>query len=161
MIIPFEQIPEESKIWVFPSSRKFYPQEISTIEERIMSFLNQWNNKDNAIKCSYKLVYNRFIIITADDTENSLFLEAHDSLIAFIQELESTFEVVLLDRINVCYKQGDFVQYKDLIAFKQLIKDQSVSKNTIVFNNMINTKEELEFDWEINIMDSWLGRFIK
>ena len=76
-------------------------------------------------------------------------------------ELEKDLDVVLFDKINVCYKQGEFVQYKDLKEFKKMMKNKGVSKKTIVFDNMITTKAELENDWEINIMDSWLGRFLQ
>ncbi len=90
-----------------------------------------------------------------------MHLEAHNLLITFIQELEKTYKVILLDKINVCYKQGEFVQYKDFKDFKKLLKANGVSKKTIVFNNMITTKEELKYNWEIPIMDSWLGRLLK
>ena len=42
-----------------------------------------------------------------------------------------------------------------------MIKNKGVSPKTTVFDNMITTKEELKNDWEINIMDSWLGRSLK
>ena len=161
MIVHFNELPDESKLWIFPSSRKFYPQEIAQIKERIEEFLSEWDDEGVLIKCSYKLAYNHFIIISVDDTAQSLSLQAHDLLITFIQELEKVYKIVLLDRINVCYKQGEFVQYKDLIDFKKMIKAKGVPQKTIVFNNMITLKEELEYNWEINIMDSWLGRFLK
>lgn len=161
MIVDGNQIPKWCKLWVFPSSRKFYPQEISELKESVEEFLNKWNNNGQSLSCAYKLVYDRFIIITVDDSEIILSLKAHDELAAFIQELEKRFEVILLDKINVCYKQGDFVQYKDLIEFKKMMKSKGVSQKTVVFNNMITTKEELESGWEINIMDSWLGHFMK
>jgi hypothetical protein len=107
------------------------------------------------------LKYDRFIIISVDDTDLNLSLQTHDALSLFIQELEKKFEITLLDKINVCYKQGEFVQYKDIVEFKKMMKDKGVSSKTIVFDNMITTKEELESNWEINIMDSWLGRFLK
>lgn len=160
MVTAFELIPEEAKIWVFPSSRKFYPQEIETISTTIEEFLNQWQNKNLAITCSFVIKYDRFIIITANDIFEALSLEAHDALTALILKIEHQYDVVLMDKINVCYKQGEFVQYKDLIAFKKLIKAKAVSEKTIVFNNLITVKEELEYNWEINIKDSWLGRFI-
>ena len=56
---------------------------------------------------------------------------------------------------------GNVELEEDLKDFKRLIKDKGVSKKTTVFNNMITTKSELAYDWEINIMDSWLGRFVK
>jgi len=161
MIVDFNQIPNEGKLWIFPSSRKFYPQEIAVVKERIEDFLNDWDDNEIAINCSYLLKYDRFIIIAVDDTTHNLSLQAHDLLITFIQELEKVFNIVLMDKINVCYKQGEFVQYKDLIDFKKMMKSKGVSQKTIVFNNMITLKEELDYNWEINIMDSWLGRFLK
>ena len=161
MIVGFSTIPEEAKIWVFPSNRKFYPQEIEELKTSIETFLNSWKDNRIEVECSYLIKYDRFIIVTANDTENGLSLEGHDALISFFIELEKKYEIVLLDKINVCYKQGEFVQYKDLIEFKKLIKSKAVSESTTVFNNMITVKEELRYNWEINIMESWLGRLVK
>lgn len=161
MIVGFSIIPEEAKIWVFPSNRKFYPQEIDAIKLRIETFLTNWKDNRNEVECSYLIKYDRFILISANDVDYGLSLEAHDALISFIIELEKEYDIVLLDKINVCYKQGEFVQYKDIIEFKKMIKSKGVSETTIVFNNMITVKEELRYNWEINIMESWLGRLVK
>lgn len=161
MIVDYNKIPNWGKLWIFPSSRKFYPQEIAELKASIENFLNNWENEKIPLNCSYSLKYDRFIIISVDDSNTSLSLKAHDDLTAFILGLETKYNIVLLDKINVCYKQGEFVQYKDLKEFKTLIKNKGVSKKTIVFDNMITTKEELDKDWEINIMDSWLNRFFK
>jgi len=161
MIVAINEIPDWCKIWVFPSSRKFYEQEIPDLKESIETFLNNWTNEGQSLNCAYELRYDRFIIISVDDSEISLSLEAHDALSTFIQVLEKKLAVILLDKINVCYKQGEFVQYKDIIEFKKMMKNKGVSPKTTVFDNMITTKEELKNDWEINIMDSWLGRLLK
>lgn len=161
MTVGFSTIPEEAKIWVFPSNRKFYPQEIEEISKGVETFLNNWKSDRNDVECSFLIKHDRFIIITANDTEYNLSLEAQDALTSFIIELEKKYEVVLLDKINVCYKQGEFVQYKDIVEFKKMIKSKGVSDKTTVFNNMITVKEELRYNWEINIMESWLGRLVK
>jgi len=160
-MVEFAEVSEEAKLWVFPSSRKFYPQEIADLKESLENFLVDWGKSQEILKTSYDLRYNRFILIVVDPVESSLSLATHDALISFIQQLESTYDVILLDKINVCYKQGEFVQYKDLVAFKKLIKSRAVSSKTIVFDNMIQIKKDLENDWKINIIDSWLGRFFK
>lgn len=161
MTVGFSTIPEEAKIWIFPSNRKFYPQEIEEISKSVETFLNNWKSDRDPIECSFLIKHDRFIIITANDTEYNLSLEAQDTLTSFIIELEKKYEVVLLDKINVCYKQGEFVQYKDIVEFKKMIKNKGVSDKTTVFNNMITVKEELRYNWEINIMESWLGRLVK
>ncbi len=158
MIVPFNEIPKEAKVWIFPSSRKLYKQEFPEVKKSIENFLQGWGSSN--FNAAYEIKYDRFIVIAADDTKKSLAIDIHDDLTSFIQELEQKYTIILLDRINVCYKQGEFVQYKDLKEFKKMIKAKGVSQKTIVFNNMITTVDEYEYDWEINIMDSWLGRFL-
>lgn len=157
MTVSFSELADSSKIWIFPSSRKFYDNEMPEILTKIESFLKDWTE----LKCGFELKYDRFIIIGVDTSKENLTLKQHDDLTIFIQKLEAEYEVTLLDRINVCYKQGQFVQYKDLIDFKKMLKAGSVSKKTLVFDNMITEKQYLEYDWEIPITESWLNRFIK
>jgi hypothetical protein len=41
-----------------------------------------------------------------------------------------------------------------------MAKDKSVSKNTIVFNNLVNTKAEYLENWEVPATESWHNRFL-
>ena len=84
-----------------------------------------------------------------------------DASVKFIQELEILYSVNLMDKMNVSYKQGDYVAYKTLTDFKKMAKDKAVSKKTIVFNNLVDTKGDYEKFWEIPASESWHSRFIK
>ena len=82
-----------------------------------------------------------------------------DASVHFIKQLETTYKVDLLDKLNVSYKQGDYVAYKTLKDFKKMAKDKAVSKNTIVFNHLVQTKAEYLDHWEVPAIDSWHARF--
>lgn len=161
MLVDFNSLPDNSKIWIYQSNRKFYPQELDTIKNKIETFLNQWTNNNESIQASYQIKYDRFILFAVDATNISLSVNAIDQSVSFIIELQGIYSVELLDKLNVSFKQGEHVQYKDLKTFQKLVKSKSVSPKTIVFNNLINTKEELENNWEIPITESWHNRFIK
>lgn len=161
MLVDFDKLPDTSKIWIYQSNRKFYPQEIEEINQKIETFLSTWTQNDEHILSSYQIKYNRFIIIAVDASNISLSIESIDAAVGFIIKLQNEYEIELLDKLNVCFKQGEFVQYKELKAFQKLIKSKSISAKTIVFNNLINTKEELVDAWEIPITESWHNRFIK
>ena len=36
-----------------------------------------------------------------------------------LAQMQEKFDVMLLDKMNVCFKQGEFVQYKELKDFKK------------------------------------------
>lgn len=161
MYVNFETLTDDAKIWIYQSSRKFYPEEITKIEEQIINFLKSWNDSENELIASYQIKYNRFIIIGVNQTTNSISVDAIDASVMLILDLQTQFDVLLLDKLNVCFKQGEYVQYKDLKEFQKLLKKKAVSSKTIVFNNLINTKQELNDNWEIPITESWHNRFLK
>ena len=161
MFVDFEEIPEDAKVWVYPSSRKFYPNEIEVIEEKIKKFIESWKSDDTSFKASYKFLNNRFIILTADDIATELSNADIDTSVSFILSLQETYGVSLLDRMNVCFKQGEHVQYKDLKDFKKLLKNKALTGKSVIFDNLVNTKQDFDSFWEITIEESWYNRFLK
>jgi hypothetical protein len=160
MLVPFTSLSEAAKVWVYPASRKFYKNEVAEVEEKINTFVSQWKEDDVNFKASYQFLYDRFVIIAVEDSEVQLTHQDLDQVVAFILQLQSEYELELLDRMNVCFKQGEFVQYKDIKEFKKLLKNKSVSNKTIVFDNLIQTKEEFKHFWEVPITESWYNRFL-
>ena len=161
MLVEYSVISEDAKVWIYPSSRKFYANEIDEIQEKIASFLNNWKSESDAFQSSYQLLYNRFIILFADDSESKLTLKDIDDSVAFILQLQQEYNVELLDKMNVCFKQGEFVQYKELKDFKTLLKNRAITGKTIVFDNLVSNKIDFEEVWEIPIEESWYNRFLK
>ena len=161
MFVDFEEIPEDAKVWVYPASRKFYPNEIEALEEKIKTFVTNWKSNDERFKASYKFLYNRFIILTADDRITELSNADIDASVSFILKLQETYEVALLDRMNVCFKQGEHVQYKELKDFKKLLKNKALTGKSVIFDNLVNTKQDFDNFWEIAIEESWYNRFLK
>ena len=106
-------------------------------------------------------IFNRFIVFFADDSTTPLEIADIDASVQFILQLQQEHKVDLLDKMNVCFKQGEYVQYKDLKDFKKLLKNKAVTGKSIVFDNLITTKEEFDAYWEGPISDSWYGRFVK
>lgn len=159
MFVNQDTLPEDARVWVYPSSRKFYPQEIEGLNTKLIDFISNWKIEDESFKASFQILYDRFIVFFADEN-TQLINEDIDAQASFVLQLQQDYEIELLDRMNACFKQGAFIQYKDLKEFKKLVKSKSVNDKTIVFNNLIETKDELENNWEVTITDSWYNRFL-
>ena len=160
MFVDYTEISEDAKVWIYPSNRKFYPAEILEIEQKIKTFVENWKKEDENFKVSYQFLYNRFIVLIADDENVTVTNSDIDASVSFILELQETYKVELLDKMNVCFKQGEFVQYKELKDFKKLVKNRAVTAKTIIFDNLITNNHDFKNFWEIPIEDSWYNRFL-
>lgn len=159
MIVDFDVISEESRIWIYQSNRTLSIIEVNEIESKIKNFLISWTAHGSDLQASFIIKYSRFIVISLNESFNLATGCSIDSSVRFIQELEAEYDVSLLDKINVSYRHGEFIAYKPLIEFKKMIKNRSISKKTIVFNNLINSKSEFLNNWEVPIEESWHNRF--
>ncbi|MCI2229269.1 ABC transporter ATPase [Polaribacter sp. MSW13] len=160
MFVDYSLIPDDAKVWIYPSSRKFYPNEVGEVEQKVKTFVENWKSNDEAFKASFQFLYNRFIILYADDITTPLKNTDIDTSVSFILNLQQEYNVELLDKMNVCFKQGEFVQYKELKDFKKLLKNKAVTAKTIIFDNLITTKHDFDNFWEVAIEDSWYSRFL-
>ena len=159
MYIPFENIPDDGRIWIYQSNRKFSDEEILSIEKKCLDFVENWSAHGTPLEASFITKYNRFIVFVVNQEVQAATGCSIDSSVRFIQDLEKEYSVELLDKMNVTYKTGEFIAFKTLLEFKQLAKSKSVSENTIVFNNLVNTIEEWQDYWEIPANESWHSRF--
>jgi hypothetical protein len=154
MIIDYKKLPETSKIYIYPASRKLYPKEVPIVTEKVGMFLDNILPND----LFFEIKYDRFLIIIVSD-RTPLSSDQNEDLASLILDLQKELNIGLMDKVNVCFKQGEFVQLKEIPDFKKLIKNKGVSKKTIVFDNLINTKSEYECCWEVPANISWISHF--
>jgi hypothetical protein len=159
MFVPFESLPDDSKIWIYQSNRKFSDLEIQEMESELKLFIDNWTSHGQSLEASLVTRYNRFIIIAVNQEVQAATGCSIDASVQLIQNLEQKYSVDLLDKMNVTFKVGEHVAFKPLIEFKKLAKEKAVSENTIVFNNLLNTLGEWKDFWEVPASDSWHNRF--
>ncbi len=160
MFVNFEELPDDARIWIYQSNRTFTQDELDELKVRLGDFLEEWTAHGTSLKASFQLPYGRFLVIGLDQSQAEASGCSIDASVHFIQELQKHYDVDLLDRMNVTFKQGEHLAYKDLKEFKKLVKNKGVSRNTIVFNNLVNTKSEYQDHWEVPLEDSWHARFL-
>ena len=160
MYIDFKELPEDARVWIYQSNRSFTPEEQEQLTTQLKAYLEEWTAHGSELWASFEIRYNRFIVIGANQNVHAVSGCSLDALVRFIQQLEQTYNVTLLDRMNVSYRQGEYIAYKPLIEFKKMVKDKAVSAQTIVFNNLVNIKWEYEEHWEVPLQESWHNRFL-
>lgn len=160
MLTDFKNLPDDSRIWVYQSNRKLSEEEEAIINTKTAEFLKQWTAHGANLEAGFEVKYNRFIVLGLNQENASASGCSIDASVHFIQQLEKEFDVDLLDKMNVTFYSGDYIAHKSLSDFRKMAKNKSVSPNTVVFNNLVNTKVEYLENWEVPAKESWHNRFL-
>jgi hypothetical protein len=78
-----------------------------------------------------------------------------DKSVHFIQSLEKEFNITLMDRMLFAYKNNGRVEVVSKKEFSSLLSQGVVNDETTVFNNLVQSKEELNKNWEVALKESW------
>ncbi len=160
MLVEFNTLPDDARVWIYQASRSFSQEELTEVKNLINQFIEGWTAHGSELRAGCEIRYNRFIILALDQSVTAASGCSIDASVNFIQQLEKKYDIQLLDKMNVSYKQGEFVAYKPLTDFRKMAKQKAVSKNTIVFNNLVTNKHEYENFWEVPASESWHARFM-
>lgn len=160
MLVEFDNISDDARVWIYQANRSFSDVELEEINTKLSNFITQWTAHGSDLEAAFDIKYKRFIVLAVDQSKQMATGCSIDASVHFIQQLEKDYNVDLMDKMNVSYKQGEYVAYKDLKAFRKMAKDRAVTGNTIVFNNLVATKAEFLENWEVPAKESWHGRFL-
>ncbi len=166
---PMNQMPADARVWVYQSNRVLLDVEVTAIEKAGIHFVADWTAHGASLKASIDVLYNRFIVIAVDEKQATASGCGIDKSLHFIKELEKQFNLDLLDRMQVAYRNGNEIKTCPLNNLLEELTlsglysekgDKGVTTEVIVFNNMITTKKQFDTEWEINLKQSWQSRVL-
>jgi hypothetical protein len=150
-----------SRIWIYQSSREFNPSEVDEITAKSKEFIRSWNSHGSMLSSAIEVKYNRFIVVAVDESVAAASGCSIDKSVSFIRSIESDFNINMFDRMQIAYKDStDSIKTLSLSDFEQSLTNGQLSDDTIVFNNLITTVEQLQNQWEVPLKDSWHSRLL-
>ncbi len=156
MYVPYDELPDNSKIWIYQSERRLTDEEIIKISGLLHTYTESWQAHGADLKASYRVMYNHFVILAVNEDANAATGCSIDDSVRAIKSIQQHIETNLLDRLSITFKDKDGgVKIVSKKVFREMIETGDISENTIVFNNMITKLGEYEKYWEVPMHQSW------
>jgi len=159
MYVAFEKMPPHARIWIYQADRKINPLEAQKIEELGKTFIHQWTAHGQGLRGSAKLFHHQFLILTIDEHHQQASGCSIDGSVHFVQHLENTFGLNFLDRTKIAFLINNEIYLESLSKIKSQSTSHKISQETIMFNNLVKSKEEFEKNWQIPLKKSWINKY--
>lgn len=163
MNLDYQQfIPEDfsasSRVWVYQASRRFFITEALSMEPLLEEFVSEWKSHGVPVKGFANLLFGQFIIIMADETATGVSGCSTDSSVRLIKNIEETYKVNLFDRQALAFYSKDNIQLLPMSQVKYAVENGFITPETLYFDNLVSTKEELLNKWIVSVKNSWLAK---
>ncbi|MEO6612186.1 MAG: hypothetical protein ABIT05_01645 [Chitinophagaceae bacterium] len=150
----------DSRVWVYQCNRLFTLDEALEIEEMLKEFTVQWKSHGTPVKGEAHLFFGQFIVFLADETATGVSGCSTDSSVRLVKDIDQRFDVNMFDRTTLAFVVNEKVQLLPLSQLQSGAENGFINPDTLYFNNLVQTRAELESQWIVQVKDSWLNRKI-
>lgn len=159
MLIPFENISPNARIWIYQSSRNFTVAEKVVIETELQQFTHKWEAHQQPLTASYQILYNRFIVLAVDENYMAASGCSIDKSVEVIRKLSTSLQIDLFDRLTVNYlTHNEWLSCKTA-EIKNKVALGEFTPTTMVFNTLAQTKKDLETKMLVPSEETWLKKY--
>lgn len=149
-----------SRVWMYQSDRLFFINEALEIEDMLNEFTANWQSHGATVKGYANLLFGQFIVLMADETQAGVSGCSTDSSVRLIKAIEEKFQVNMFNRKSLAFVVKEKIQLLPLSQLKYALENNFIDGNTVYFNNLVQTKDELLHKWMIPVKESWLAKRI-
>ena len=160
MYAPFEELNESSRLWIYQASRTFTDTEKKEIETQLHSFCDQWSAHGHPLKTSFKIEYQQFIILVADESYHLPSGCSIDSSVHVIKAIQEQTQIDFFDRTQIAFRIDDTVKLFSLSQLKQEFEIGTLNAETPAFNNLVATKAAFTKNWIAPAKATWISRYL-
>jgi hypothetical protein len=159
MYLPFDQMPEYSRVWVYQADQKFSESDEKILRDRMKSFCEGWNTHGNLMPTSFEIVENQILILAVDESNLGASGCSIDSSVRTLRELEATLKINLTDQGKISLKRSTGeVKVIPALGVKSRVISGEIDLQTEVINPMIRVKSDLQNLWQ-PVRNSWLNKY--
>ena len=134
-IVPFQALPDDSRMWCFGASRAPGAAETARLLDSMHAFVQEWTAHRRDLKAGMAWRDQRFLLIAVDETDADASGCSIDALNRHLRALEATLGLDLLDSTPVWYRDDSgHVQSCSRAEFGAAAARGDVGVGTLVFD---------------------------
>jgi hypothetical protein len=136
--VPFEELPDRGRLWVFPASRDLTQAETEALLGAVDDFLAAWSAHGAPLRSARELVERRFLLVGVDVDAEAPSGCSIDALVNRLRALGTELDVSLIDHAPVWFRTDDGdVRTVSRRDFRALAGEGAVGPSLVVFDTSL------------------------
>ena len=160
MKVKFEKLSPTARVWIYQNQDVIPPDTITSLKQDLDAFIDDWSAHQQPLAAHSEIMHDRFIILMVDEHINAASGCSIDTSVNFIRSIEKKYDLNLFDRFTFSYEKDGEIHTVPKSEFAELYQRGQIDESTMVFDNLVRTKVDLENSWLKPLGKSWHRRFV-
>lgn len=160
MYIPYSELSNNNKIWVYISDRPFTEEEDAFVDDKLTQLCDNWDVHGSPLKASYVVVKSQIVVLFSDEVDNQASGCSIDSSVRGMREIGEKLNVDFFNRWNIACEKDNVINVLHVNDFKAKLKSGEMTGEDYVFKNILESKSEFESTFREKIKESNYKMFL-
>jgi len=160
MYVPFEHLPDHTRLWIYQADRKFSEVEEKVINEELQIFCELWMAHGNPLNTSFKIERAQFLILAVDEGVTGASGCSIDGSVRLLKSLQERMGIDFLSHSKVAFLIDGDVKLILVRELKQAFTAGILGPGTPTFHLLAGTKGVWERDWILSVEKTWLAKYL-
>ena len=156
-VVPFDTLPDASRVWVFGSDKPLDEKQATTLFEGVDEHLENWKAHGTPLTVAREWRENRFLVVAVDQSTAGASGCSIDGLFRVLQQLERSVGASLVGGGRVFYRDATggicSVAQADVATLAQ---NGAITKDTVVFDTSLTDLGTWRTCFERPARESWV-----
>ena len=160
-VVPFETLPDASRVWVFGSDRPLAEDATKRLLTGVDAHLADWKEHGAPLTVGREWRDGRFLVVAVDQSTAGASGCSIDGLFRVLQQLEREVGASLVGGGRVFYRGGHGeVQSASRADVAALAHSGVISKDTVVFDTSLTDLGAFRAGFERRAKESWVNELL-
>ena len=142
------------KLWIYRSVKKLSTKQEHDIEEIVTVFIKQWAAHGAKLDARFVILNHHFLVFFVNEASAQASGCSIDASVSLMREIESTYQLGFLDRMQVAFFENDEVVMRHFSELKDLYANGIINDSSKVFNLLLEEGSSFQDQWLIPFSES-------
>ncbi|PHX76591.1 MAG: hypothetical protein CK543_05740 [Flavobacteriales bacterium] len=158
MYIPFEQLPDQSRVWVYQANRPLTGEEMEQIRSFLMNEMNAWAAHGAPLNASFEIRFNHVVIVAVNEDVNQASGCSIDASTHWFKSLGEMLHIDFFDR-QIAKIRGEQISLIPITSIKDLILSANLLEEDFIIPPQTSDLNQYRNQWLQTVRESWLKKY--
>jgi hypothetical protein len=159
MHIPFPQMPDHSRVWVYQANRPLSESEIEQASTYLKNEMDMWAAHGAPLNASFEIRFMQVFIVAVNEDINQASGCSIDASTRWFKTLGESLQIDFFDR-KIAKVKVDQIDLIPLTTIKESINSGELVAEDLVIPPLTSDLKEYRGDWLQKVCDSWLKKYL-
>ncbi len=151
---------DDSRVWIYQTQRLLTTAEVDALRADLKQFAKSWVSHNRQLRAFGDVFHHRFVVLMVDESQAGASGCSIDASVAFLRRQAQILGTDLFDRLHFTIRQNGENVYLSKEDFAAWYAAGKINDETLVFDNLVQTKRDFVEAWLKPVGKSWLKRMV-